>query len=101
MPLKNYSMFYSLRLLWKRLLGKFIAENKLCPGDGYAERASWCVANGNGGRKTGLLLISDKAEGFGKKRDYINLLHKRLSWPVREVNKPVCFETFPFLKAVP
>lgn len=57
---------------------KFIVENKLCPGDGYAQRASWFVANGNDGGKPGLLLISDKAEGFSKKRDCINLLHKRI-----------------------
>lgn len=57
---------------------KFV-ENKLCPGDGYAQRASWCVANGNdGGGRPGLLLISDKAEGFRKKRYCINLLHERI-----------------------
>lgn len=86
--------------MWKRLFGKLIAENKLCPGDDFAQRASWCVANGSGGGKPGLLLISDKAEGSGKKRDCINLLHERILLAC-EKGKQACLETFPSLKAVP
>lgn len=79
---------------------KFIAGNKLCPGDEYAQRVSWCVANDSGGGKPGSLLISDKAEGFGKERDCFNLLHKGI-FLACEKGKQACLETFQFLKAVP
>lgn len=54
---------------------KSVEENKLSPGDGYTQRTFWHVASG--GEKSAMLLIFDKAEGFGMKRDYINLLYKR------------------------
>lgn len=41
-----------------------------------------------------LLIFYDAAEGFDKKRDYISLLTKEISWPVGRVNKLVCFQEF-------